>query len=83
MSNIDLIKDLKERIEIQIEDCVSIYKPDNKDSKLFEQGFIRGYISSINYTVASLKKNNIISLEGFVELNTFVAEALDKIKDYE
>ena len=83
MSNRDLIKDLKERIEIQIEDCASAYKLGNKNSKLFEQGFIRGYISSINYTVASLKKNNIISLEEFVELNTFIAENLDKIKDYE
>ena len=83
MSNRDLIKDLKERIEIQIEDCVSAYKLGNKNSKLFEQGFIRGYISSINYTVASLKKNNIISLEEFIELNTFIAEKLDKIKDYE
>ena len=82
MSNRDLVKDLKERIEIQIEDCVTVSKLDIEEKK-FEQGFIRGYISSINYTVASLKKNNIISLEEFVELNTFVAEALDKIKDYE
>ena len=83
MNNRDLVKDLKERIEIQTEDCISVSELDNKDSKLFEQGFIRGYISSINYTVASLKKNNIISLEEFVELNTFIAEALDKIKVYE
>ena len=82
MSNIDLIKDLKERIEIQTEDCATVSKLDIEEKK-FEQGFIRGYISSINYTVASLKKNNIISLEEFVELNTFIAEALDKIKDYE
>ena len=82
MSNIDLIKDLKERIEIQTEDCATVSKLDIEEKK-FEQGFIRGYISSINYTVASLKKNNIISLEEFVELNTFIAENLDKIKDYE
>ena len=83
MSNRDLVKDLKERIEMQIEDCISVSELDNKDSKLFEQGFIRGYISSINYTVASLKKNNIISLEEFIVLNAFIAEKLDKIKDYE
>ena len=82
MSNRDLVKDLKERIEIQIEDCVTVSKLDIEEKK-FEQGFIRGYISSINYTVASLKKNNIISLEEFIELNTFIAEALDKIKVYE
>ena len=83
MSNRDLIKDLKERIEMQSEDCASVSRLENESEKIFEMGFIRGYISSINYTVASLKKNNIISLEEFVELNTFVAEALDKIKDYE
>ena len=82
MNNRDLAKDLKERIEMQIEDCATVSKLDIEEKK-FEQGFIRGYISSINYTVASLKKNNIISLEEFVELNTFIAEALDKIKVYE
>ena len=83
MSNRDLIKDLKERIDIQIEDCASAYKLGNKNSKLFEQGFIRGYISSINYIAATLKQNNIISIEEFVELNEFIAENLDKVKEYE
>ena len=82
MNNRDLVKDLKERIEIQIKDCATVSKLDTGEKK-FEQGFIRGYISSINYTVASLKKNNIISLEEFIELNTFIAENLDKIKVYE
>ena len=83
MSNRDLIKDLKERIEIQAEDCVSVSKLENESEKIFEMGFIRGYISSINYIAATLKQNNIISLEEFVELNEFIAENLDKVKECE
>ena len=56
MSNRDLIKDLKERIEIQTEDCASVSKLKNKSEKIFEMGFIKDYISSINYTNAILKK---------------------------
>ena len=81
MSNIDLVIDLKEATLVQVKASVRKIIEDNND--LFEQGFIKGYISSINYTVASLKKNNIISLDEFIELNTFIAEALDKIKVYE
>ena len=83
MSNRDLIKDLKERIEIQTEDCVSVSKLENESEKMFEMGFIRGYISSINYIATTLKQNNIISLDEFVELNEFIAENLDKVKEYE
>ena len=46
-------------------------------------GFIRGYISSINYIAVILKQNNIISLEEFLDLNEFIAENLDKVKEYE
>ena len=56
MSNRDLIKDLKERIEIQTEDCASVSKLKNESEKIFEMGFIKDYISSINYTNAILKK---------------------------
>ena len=83
MSNRDLIKDLKERIEIQTDDCASVSKLENESEKIFEMGFIKGCISSINYTNAILKKNNIISLEDFLELNEFIAENLDKVKEYE
>ena len=83
MSNRDLIKELKERIEIQAEDCVSVSKLENENEKIFEMGFIRGYISSINYITTTLKKNNIISIEEFIELNEFIAENLDKVKEYE
>ena len=83
MNNRDLIKDLKERIEIQINDYFSVSELENTDTKLFEQGFIKGYISSINYINATLKRNNIISLEDFLELNEFVAENLDRVKECE
>ena len=83
MSNRDLIKDLKERIEMQSEDCASVSRLENESEKIFEKGFIRGYISSINYITATLKQNNIISIEEFVELNEFIAENLDKVKEYE
>ena len=83
MSNRDLIKDLKEKIEIQTDNYVSISKLENKSEKIFKMGFIRGCILSINYIAATLKQNNIISLEEFVELNEFIAESLDKVKEYE
>ena len=83
MSNRDLIKDLKERIEMQVEDCILVSKLKIKSKKTFEKGFIRGYISFANYIAATLKQNNIISLEEFVELNEFIAENLDIVKKYE
>ena len=83
MSNRDLIKDLKERIEMQSEDCASVSRLENESEKIFKMGFIRGYISSINYIAATLKQNNIISIEEFVELNEFIAENLDIVKEYE
>ena len=83
MSNRDLIKGLKERIEMQVEDCILVSKLKIKSKKTFEKGFIRGYISSINYTATILKQNNIISLEEFLELNELIAENLDRIKGCE
>ena len=83
MSNRDLIKDLKERIEMQVEDCILVSRLKIKSKKTYEKGFIRGYISSINYIAVTLKQNNIISLDEFVELNEFIAENLDKVKEYE
>ena len=82
MDNRDLINNLKERIEIQVEDCKTVAKLDIEEKK-FEQGFIRGYISSINYIAITLKQNNVISLDEFVELNEFIAENLDIVKEYE
>ena len=83
MSNRDLIKGLKERIETQTEDCASISRLENESEKIFEMGFIRGYISSINYIAATLKQNNIISVEDFINLNEFIAESLELVKAYE
>ena len=81
MSNRKLIKELKEATWIQTR--ASMGKITKYNNNSFEQGFIKGYISSINYTNAILKKNNIISLEDFLELNEFIAENLDKAKKYE
>ena len=83
MSNRDLINDLKERIEIQVEDTSTAPKLEDINNKTYEKGFIRGYISSINYVAISLKQNNIIGLDEFVELNEFIADSLDKVKEYE
>ena len=64
MSNKNLIKDLKERIEIQVEDYLTALNMDNLDIKLYEQGFTKGYISSINYINIILKQNNYINIQG-------------------
>ena len=53
------------------------------NNDLFEQGFIKGYISSINYVNAILKQNNIISVEDFINLNEFIAESLELAKEFE
>ena len=83
MGSKDLINNLKERIDAQVENYSSASKVNDAHIKLFEQGFAKGYISSINYVNAILKQNNVISLDEFVELNEFIAENLDKIKEYE
>lgn len=83
MGNKDLIINLKKRIEMQVEDCILVSKLKIKSKKTFEKGFIRGYISSINYMATILKQNNIISLEEFLELNELIAENLDRIKECE
>ena len=79
MSNRKLIKELKEATFEKTK--ASMGKITKYNNNSFEQGFIKGYISSINYTNAILKKNNIISLEDFLELNEFIAENLDKVKN--
>ena len=81
MGNKDLIIDLKEVILEQVK--ASFRKTVENRNNLFEQGFIKGYISSINYVNAILKQNNIISVEDFINLNEFIAESLELVKEYE
>ena len=81
MGNKDLIIDLKEATFQQTKASARKIIENNND--LFEQGFIRGYISSINYVNAILKQNNIISVEDFINLNEFIAESLELVKEYE
>ena len=81
MSNRELIKELKEATWIQTRASMGKIVKNNNNS--FEQGFIKGYISSINYINAILKKNNIISIEDFINLNEFMAESLELVKEYE
>ena len=77
MNNRDLITRLKEVI-LQQTTASTLKIMENND--LFEQGFIKGYISSINYVNAILKQNNIISVEDFIDMNEFIAENLEIIK---
>ena len=81
MGNKDLIIDLKEVTFQQTKASARKIIENNND--LFEQGFIRGYISSINYVNAILKQNNIISVEDFINLNEFIAESLELAKEFE
>ena len=81
MGNKDLIIDLKEATFQQTKASARKIIENNND--LFEQGFIRGYISSINYVNAILKQNNIISVEDFINLSEFIAESLELVKAYE
>ena len=78
MSNRDLIIRLKEATLQQITASKLKIIKNNDDS--FEQGFIKGYISSINYVNAILKQNNVISVEDFIDMNEFIAENLEIIK---
>ena len=81
MSNRDLIIRLKEATLQQITASKLKIIKNNDDS--FEQGFIKGYISSINYVNAILKQNNVIGVEDFINMNEFIAENLELIKAYE
>ena len=78
MSNRDLIIRLKEATLQQTTASKLKIIKNNDDS--FEQGFIKGYISSINYVNAILKQNNVISVEDFIDMNEFIAENLEIIK---
>ena len=78
MGNKDLIIGLKEATFQQTKASARKIIENNND--LFEQGFIRGYISSINYVNAILKQNNVISVEDFINMNEFIAENLEMIK---
>ena len=78
MSNRDLVIRLKEATLQQTTASKLKIIKSNDDS--FEQGFIKGYISSINYVNAILKQNNIISVEDFIDMNEFIAENLEIIK---
>ena len=78
MGNKDLINNLKERIDVQVENYSSVSKANDIDTKLFEQGFAKEYISAINYVNAMLEQNKIINLDEFLDLNEFIAESLDK-----
>ena len=81
MGNKDLIIDLKEATLEQVK--ASFRKIVENKNNSSEQGFIRGYISSINYVNAILKQNNIISVEDFINLNEFIAESLELAKEFE
>ena len=78
MSNKDLIIDLKEATFQQAKASARKIIENNND--LFEHGFIRGYISSINYVNAILRQNNVIGVEDFINMNEFIAENLELIK---
>ena len=78
MSNKDLINNLKERIDLQVENYSSVSKVNDTYTKLFEQGFAKGYISAINYVSAILEQNSIINLDEFLDLNEFIAKGLDR-----
>ena len=78
MSNMELINNLKERLDVQVENYSSASKVNDTYTKLFEQGFTKGYISAINYVNAMLEKNKIINLDEFLDLNEFIAESLNK-----
>ena len=78
MSNKDLIIDLKEVTFQQTKASARKIIENNND--LFEHGFIRGYISSINYVNAILRQNNVIGVEDFINMNEFIAENLELIK---
>ena len=80
MSNRDLIIRLKEATLQQTTASKLKIIKNNDDS--FEQGFIKGYISSINYVNAILKQNNVISVEDFIDMNEFIAENLEIIKQW-
>ena len=78
MGSKDLINNLKEQIDLQVENYSSVSKANDTYTKLFEQGFTKGYISAINYVNAMLEKNKIINLDEFLDLNEFIAESLNK-----
>ena len=81
MSNRELIIDLaKETLEQTTDSALKITEDKND---LYEQGFIKGYISAINRTNALLKKSNVINIEDFIRLNELIAENLETINKIE
>ena len=73
-----LIKSLKERIDIQVEDNLSCDKIESLPLQAYEKGFTNGYILAIDYINTLLRLENIIDFKQSKELSDYIQTALDK-----
>ena len=73
-----LIKSLKERIDIQVEDNLSCDKIESLPIQAYEKGFTNGYIIAIDYINTLLRLENIIDFKQSKELSDYIQTALDK-----
>ncbi len=73
-----LIKSLKERIDIQVEDSLNSDKIENLSLKAYEKGFTNGYIIAIDYITTLLRLENIIDFKQSKELSDHIQMALDR-----
>jgi len=73
-----LIKFLKQRIDIQVEDSLTSEKIKDLSIKAYEKGFTNGYIMAIDYINTLLRLEDIIDFKQSKELSDYIQTALDK-----